>query len=148
MKKISGLLVLSVSFLLSGLSLSQVQGAISELNNQVVVSNDSTNDYPYYGGGDEDANSSEKSVSNEGPSDRLCVFPNPSTGTFRVNTNPGDKYTQITLYSSNGEQIWQKEMESSQVPQTEYTLPATSGYYLVEIKNSKRTINLTIYRKK
>jgi len=119
------------------------QSDMHSLSNRVI-----SNDTNSYGVNNGDNKVTAKSANGDNPVDRLIIYPNPAQGTFKINASPGDKFAVITLFSSNGSQIWQQELESSEVPLVDFSLPEGTGFYLVEIKTSKRTIILTVTAKK
>lgn len=72
---------------------------------------------------------------NTNPSDGVEIYPNPSTGTFRINLPENFQEANINVTNISGKEIFKRKIQKTQ--STEVELNVAPGFYFVRILESK-----------
>ena len=86
----------------------------------------------------------KQSATHENTTDQIEVYPNPAGNYFYVSFVAVDALSEVSLYTLDGKQLWQKTINTNDLYKTSFDTPETSGMYLLKVISGDKIITSTI----
>lgn len=74
----------------------------------------------------------------------LTIYPNPVGGSFYINLRTQTAIAQVSLYTLEGKELWNRSISTAGLPATAFDAPATPGMYLLKVTAGNRVLTETI----